>query len=139
MAENTEFQRVRITSAAPGPRYVNTVEGQVIVDAGSTTGELEFRPGELDDLPAGLSVFEGDAADAAAANAQGADGDVRELAPAEWPADLASKSSNDGLIKRDDLIKIANAEGVELESDANKAVIAGRIVAARAAKAAAGQ
>lgn len=137
----TTIREVRITNDAPGPRYVNTVGGQLIVQPGTTSGAVEMREGELQALPQGLR--ESTAAPAATGGDLGTGEGDRDTAPVlfQWPEDLASATSNDGLISRKDLLEIAKAETVETESDDNKPTIAGKIVAQRrkAEAAAAGQ
>lgn len=114
-------KKVQITSTADGPRYVHTTTGTVMIRPGQTTDELEMLEADLADLPAGLST---DGAPSAAPAQEGGAGD-------EIPADLADKSSNDGLIKRDEMIAIAVAAGVEMDGRETKADLLAKIKAAR--------
>lgn len=142
--QDNPTQTVRISNTTPGPRYVHTVDGPVTIAPRTTSDNLTMRTVEIDSLPEGLEVGEAvfAALDADAIGVRTAD----EGGPAEgvdreqgdgvndgpvYPADLASASSNDGLIPRKDLVAIAEAENVEFESDANKPQIAQAIMAAR--------
>lgn len=131
MTKLTDTREVQIKSDAPGARFVNTTEGQVAIPAGAVSQAVTMTEGELADLPPGLSVYDPEAAE------RGDTGGEPEIV--QWPDDLASATSNDGLIKRADLIAIAEAEGVDFESDHNKARIAANIVAKRREAAAAQQ
>lgn len=132
----TATRETRITNDAPGARYVNTVEGPVIIAAGATSAPVTVTEGELADLTPGLREHTAEP-EASGSDLEGA-GTAQSGQTFTWPADLASASSADGLIKRDDLIALAKDEGVTFESDDNKPQIAAKIVAKRR-EAAAGQ
>lgn len=133
----TEVRTVQITNEARGPRYVNTVEGQLIVPAGTTSDPVAVRAGELAALPQGLREST-DTPEPTGGDLK--DASNRDDAPTtfQWPDDLANAQSNDGLIARKDLLEIAKTEKVEYENDANKLTLAGLIVAKRRTAAEAG-
>lgn len=127
--------KVQISNSGNGPRYVHTVDGPVIVAAGTTSAELEVRDAELAALPEGLKVGaleEGGGDDANAPGFRAADtGGAAEGVGVTIPEDLRSEGSADGMIKREELVAIAKAEDVKIESDDNKAQIVAKIAAAR--------
>lgn len=131
MADKPKTATVQITNTGAGPRYVHTTDGQqVMVRPGQTTDEIEMLAADLADLPAGLTTDAPEADELPADPAQGGEGDGGEGTD-EIPADLADKSSNDGLIKRDAMVEIAKAAGVEMDGKETKADLLAKIKAAR--------
>lgn len=128
--------KVQISNSGKGPRYVHTVDGPVIIAAGTTSAELEVRNAELEALGEGLKVGAlGEQSDDA--NAPGFrapdTGGPGEGVGVVIPDDLRSDRSADGIVGRDRLVEIAKAESVEFETDANKAALVAAIVAKRGA------
>jgi hypothetical protein len=118
---------VTISNAASGPRFVNTAEGPRTIMRGETATGLSIREAELADLPDGLTVGDMPEGDAF----EGSD-ETGAFALTELPADLRSDRSNDGIVGRDKLVKIASDEGAAVESDDNKAELVRKIMANRA-------
>jgi hypothetical protein len=147
--EQPATRKTKIHNTARGARYVNTVDGPVTVQRGTTSAELEIRESELADLPEGLGEGDlpkdWDRADAIGVRtidtggaAEGVDGSEKvDGAPGEGggggtiPDDLQSDRSADGIVGRDKLLEVAKAEGVEVESDDNKEQLVAKIVAKR--------
>ena len=134
MADKPATVKVKLTNTGAGPRSFFTAEGENRILRHGESWEGEILKADQKDLSSDLA--QGDKAAAEALAAQGEGADVSDADRAAAAAAQAIQQAATELVKantRPQLVTLAETEKVEIEGDDNKEQIALKIAQKRAA------